>query len=480
MNTKHIEKIIPLFEDKRQYLSRHCFFYSEKHLQCIWFDSRIRPKNLFTADQKEVLVESPGEWNKEAGPDFINATLKVDKDNKILKGDIEVHITPEDWIKHGHSSDPHYQNVIAHISYFEGKLPEGVLPKNTIEIALEKPLLQNKLFSFDAIDISAVPELPRAILPPCQSVLKTNPPEMAQALLNEAGKTRIAIKAERIKKLIEEAGEEQAFYEEMMVALGFKNNTQQMRKLAKLIPIKTLREESENEPDKAFAILLGVSGLLPAQAKNSFDKESRILIRNIWDWWWKKSSIWAETKMQQSEWTLYGIRPQNHPQRRLLAVAQLFITKEKPLMEKIKILFKNKQIETKGLFKEVLKLLKIKAPPYWQTHILLGSPQKNSMENLVGEGRSSAILINIIIPFLVATGYEYLLNTYYLSDVPPEDENIIIRRAAINLFGKDHNPSAIYNVALRQQGLIQIYYDFCMIDKTLCKNCPLGKVLSLE
>jgi hypothetical protein len=306
------------------------------------------------------------------------------------------------------------------------------------------------------------------------------PSEEIQTLLNEAGKTRITIKTERMKKLIQENGIEQAFYEELMAALGFKNNSTQMRKLAKLLHLNMLKEESENDPNKAYALLLGVSGLLPAQPKSSFDKESKIMVRNIWDWWWKKSGMWLDNIMHKQDWMLSGIRPQNHPQRRLLAIANLFITKEKSLLETMQTLFASHNADKNAIIKEALKTLAINSPTYWHTHILLGSPYQKDAGSLIGKGRASAILINIVIPFLAAMDFTHLLHCNFLADLPTEDDNTIVRRSARNLFGKDHNPRSLYNCALRQQGLIQIYYDFCINDKTMCSGCPLATALASE
>ncbi len=225
VKTKAIEKLIPLFEDKRKHLSKHGFFYTEKHLQCLWFDSAIRPAVLLTCDGEEVFVEDPGEWNKEAGPDFLNATLRVGKEKRLLYGDVEIHISPEDWIKHNHFADEKYNKVIAHITYFPGSLSKTVLPETVLQISLQKAVERLPYFSFDVIDLFSIPELPRAKNPPCQQILKKLSIKEIKTILNEAGKIRVAIKAEKIKSAIGEGGVEQVFYEEIMAALGYKNNS---------------------------------------------------------------------------------------------------------------------------------------------------------------------------------------------------------------------------------------------------------------
>ena len=52
-----------------------------------------------------VTVVSPGEWNRGAGPDFINATIKLD--GRTFHGSIEIDLDSRNWERHGHhQSEP--------------------------------------------------------------------------------------------------------------------------------------------------------------------------------------------------------------------------------------------------------------------------------------------------------------------------------------------------------------------------------------
>ena len=50
---------------------------TERHVQAIWYDGALRPASLHTTQGAPVEVLDPGEWNREAGPDFRHASLKV-------------------------------------------------------------------------------------------------------------------------------------------------------------------------------------------------------------------------------------------------------------------------------------------------------------------------------------------------------------------------------------------------------------------
>jgi len=68
---------------------------------------------------KQISIFSIGEHNKFEGPDFKNACIQMNE-NMII-GDIEFHKKTSDWIKHNHSADPNYNNVILHIVFQEDK-----------------------------------------------------------------------------------------------------------------------------------------------------------------------------------------------------------------------------------------------------------------------------------------------------------------------------------------------------------------------
>ena len=89
---------------------------TERHVQAIWYDGALRPAALHTTQGAPVEVLDPGDWNQEAGPDFRHASIKVG--NRLMKGDVEIHLRPLDWRAHGHAQNPAYADVIAHVTWF--------------------------------------------------------------------------------------------------------------------------------------------------------------------------------------------------------------------------------------------------------------------------------------------------------------------------------------------------------------------------
>lgn len=399
------------------------FPYRERHLQCLWADPRHRPAALKTSEGEPIEVEHPGDWNLEAGPDFLNAVLRVGKERRRISGDLEIHVHAQAWRQHGHADDPRYASVRFHIVYFPGMEIPGLL-----QIPLQEPLAANPRFSFENIDTAAYPySIPAGDFP-----LRGMDPAQKTEWLESAGEERLRLKAERLVLAMQNKEPVQVLWEELMAALGYKQNKLPFRQLASTLTAARLQALAR-APEEAYALLLGLAGLLPANPDPTWSRETRDFIRSLWDGWWKQSGELKEQALNKAEWTLAGIRPANHPVRRLMAAAHLvFHLHEIP---------ENRQ------------LLAEQPANFWTTHISWKTACAPTA--LVGEPRANAIATNLLVPFRAATG-ETKLDFGHL---PVEPLNSVIRQTAHALFGPDHPPK-IYRSALARQGLIQVFHDY--------------------
>jgi len=396
---------------------RH-FPYRERHIQCLWADPRLRPNQLTTTDGEPVVIEHPGDWNLEAGPDFRNAVLLVGKEQQRIAGDLEIHIHPAAWKQHGHANDPNFANVRFHIVYFQGVEIPGL-----IQISLQEILATDSCFSFENIDLTAYPySIPSGDFP-----LRQMHPDQKIDWLESAGEERLRLKAERFAFAMQSKEPDQLLWEELLAALGYKNNKAPFRRLATTLPLARLHTLATT-PVEAYALLLGLSGLLPPNPNIEWDTETRKFIRSIWDIWWKQASDLREQAFTKTDWVLAGIRPTNHPIRRLMAAAHYAFQIPHPKLTEFK-------------------------PNYWNTHLSWKAPCTPTA--LVGTARANAIVTNILVPWKAATGSEEL----NLERLPVEPTNSIIRQTAHTLFGPDHTPK-VYRSALARQGLIQIFHDY--------------------
>jgi hypothetical protein len=401
---------------------RH-FPYSERHLQCLWADARLRPGGLRSTEGESIEVEHPGEWNLEAGPDFTNAVLRIGKDRRRMAGDLEIHIHPNGWRQHGHHRDPRYEQVRFHLVYFPGSEIRGL-----IQIPLQELLCAKPRFSFESIDITAYPYSIPADAPP----LQTLHPDRKTHWLECAGEARLQLKAERLAYSMQRRDPEQVLWEELLAALGYKHNKAPARQLAGILPLARIRALAAN-PDQAYALLLGLSGLMPANLHPDWDTPTRRFARRIWDFWWRQNSDLKEQSLDPRAWTCSGLRPVNHPVRRLMAAAGYAFRISD-------LAFDNRPLRTV-------------TSGYWDTHLTWN--KSCAPTAIVGASRANAMITNILVPWRAAIGRAHTS----LRRLPAEPVNGTIRQTAHILFGPDHSPG-IYRSALARQGLIQIFHDY--------------------
>ena len=445
-------------------------FFTERHLQCVWFDERLRPA-LTTHEGEPVVVEDPGVWNLEEGPDFLGAVLRVGPDRRRLAGDVEAHIHPADWKHHGHAADPRYQRVRVHFTYFPGPIQTDLLPPGTVHIACKQAMAANPFFSFDNIDVALYPHAARGTPPPCQHILAKWDPDRRAAVLEAAGEERLRRKAERLAAAIQEKGANQALYEDVLCALGYKHNKTPFRLLAERLTHADLMAATGQQPEVAYALLMGVAGLLPEKSPAGADEETRGFVRQMWDIWWKHRERWADRILPRAAWHLGGLRPANHPARRLMAAAQVFC-RTAPAESWMAMAAQGADL----VEEQAGRWLSAPARTYWSQHVSLGGRKSARPTELIGPERAQAILINVLIPFLAAANRPGTFRHQWLRQLPAENGNSLIRQTALNLFGPDHSPT-LYRHGLRQQGLLQIFHDFCLNDRSRCAACSLPRCL---
>ena len=438
----------------------------ERLVQCIWYDQRLRLEALRTVDDQRVEVIFPGWWNLEAGPDFRNATLKIG-DEPERQGDIEIHLRAEDWAHHGHDHDPRYDNVILHVVLWEatgGKLSRtrhgDEIPQLVLHPHLAAPLEQ----LFDEIDSDAYPHNVGNHAGQCADALLALPAETVAALFNAAGDERFAGKTRRFARWIHRVGAEQAFYEGWMEALGYKANKTAFRALAQRVPLTTLAESRVGA-----ALLFGAGNLLPTVAA----KGSDVYARRLWAQWWKLRPEFFDKILPAEAWRLAGIRPANHPHRRLGAAAALLRRHEN---------FAAKAIAAVESHGDPAKLFLQVRDEYWSRHFTLGGKAQAQPAELIGAARAQEIVANIVLPFVAAYAasrqddrLQAQAKARY-DALRPSGDNSLARLATHQLFGTTRVMRRYVQTTRQQQGLLQILQDFCFNDKSVCRQCRFAEL----
>lgn len=81
----------------------------------MWHHLEFNCAQLQTACGKSLQIIDTGEWNRYAGPDFLQAHLRIE--GRDWHGSVEIHKEAGEWYQHGHHEDENYNNVILHVIY---------------------------------------------------------------------------------------------------------------------------------------------------------------------------------------------------------------------------------------------------------------------------------------------------------------------------------------------------------------------------
>lgn len=329
-------------------VSNHSALPDERTLQLLLLEGVFGTS--FTDDSgRDVHILDFGNWNKSAGPDFLNARICIN--GVPQSGDIELDPAPEDWERHGHGSNPGFNGVILHLACAPSRrkwftrnarherVPLAVIPPATLARSGTSPS-------------------GNAPVRHCRhsGLLASMAPEFLETLLQSAAAYRFRNKHRRHAERAKYAGEEQALFENLAETLGYHANKTAMRHLALRAPLRSIR----NCPE---ALLFGTAGFLLPVLPASCTPEAVELHKKLWAQWWPLRAQFELAPDRSFPWTYSGNRPANHPQRRVGALA--VITADFDAFKRLCLA---------GHTEELTKYLSSLTHPYWSTHVTLPSP----------------------------------------------------------------------------------------------------------
>lgn len=419
---------------------------TELELQARWFAGDFG-KEFRTTCGKAIEIVQFGTWNREAGPDFHSAALRLE-DGEILSGSIEFDLVDRNWETHGHSTNPAFEQTILHVFVNAGEqrfFTRTQSHRNVLQLRVDPSTLPDAFAS----------NIPLARPGRCQAPLQNLPEERVTSLLDAAARFRLGRKAARFRTMIEAHGPDEALFQELAAALGYKQNKLPFTLLAQRLPLALLRARESN----AEAFLFGLAGFLEAADLSIYESETRIYLRTLWDQWWPSRDQLQRLALPREIWQLSGARPMNHPQRRLGALA--VVTQHWPGWKHS--LGKAEAVPATRAF-----LLGLRHP-YWNHHYTLTSAPAPAEMALVGDSRIVEILANVVFPFLATQGADVWPDYRQLR---AKLSNRRLETAVARLFGPDPRRAGFVKTVAQQQGLLQIYEDFCLQDNSDCAHCP--------
>ncbi len=418
---------------------------TELEIQARWFAGEFGTNFTSTAGHQVEVVQF-GTWNREAGPDFRDAAVRLNGGDSII-GCIEIDLTDRSWESHGHATNPAFETTVLHVFVHQGAR------------AFFTRTAANRNVPQVRIDLSALAEtfslnIPLARSGRCQAPLQGLPEEKVHAVLQSAAQFRLRQKAARLRRTMDFHGRDEALFQEIAAALGYKENKLPFTLLAQRLPLKLLRQ---NTPDTE-SLLFGFAGFLEAPDLAAYDTGTRDYVRGLWDRWWPYRDDMERLVLPRKTWRMSGTRPLNHPHRRLAALALLACHWPKL-----------RRAAEKPAAANLRKFFGALDHPFWQLHYTLTSEPAAKTMALLGESRISDILANVFFP-LWSLESESVWPEY--AKLPASLTNRRVETAAARLFGEDERRPLFLKTAVQQQGLLQIYEDFCLRDDSDCAQCP--------
>ncbi len=445
---------------------------TEKRLHELWQQQKIPREYLHTLEGQPVEVVNAGQYNRDRGPDFRRATLRVA--GKILQGDIEIHVHAGDWSAHGHHLDPAYNDVILHLALLASDSPET---DRTIVRENGLPVLQMLV----PAEILSVPPPQNAALFICP--LSSTSTEKILSTVRHAGQLRLAAKASAFTEQLTQSSWDQVIYRGIAEALGYDKNQEAFRRLAELLPVELLFAELRAVRDLGpeivlDALLFGAAGFL---SPNPSDAASAAFVSTRLKLWEELRHTLQIRPLRPEAWQFFRLRPPNFPTRRLAALSALILKFYRAgILEHLLNVVATLGREPKKLTHELLQHVICPAVGLWQAHYDLQSQPQPARRiaqagDLLGRERALDIVTNIFMPVLwlyygeAGDGVLQSQVQEAYSTLPKLQENQITRRMRQQLSETFPLQKKVAEAARSQQGLIHLHKVFCR--PLRCQEC---------
>ncbi len=414
---------------------------TEQFLQYLWKNKLFQTDSLISSEGQEIIIQSPGQQSFDAGPDFINAKVKIG--HTLWAGNVEVHIRSSDWFRHNHYLDKAYDNVVLHVVYqhdAEITRSNGT-PIPVLELKFDEKILQR----YTELQIS-----PNKAA--CEQYLSTIDRFFIDNWLDNLLAERLNLKATNILMAFENNNHDlnETFYQLLLQNFGFKTNKQPMEQLSRKLPYKYILRHRDN--------LLSIEAMLFGQAgflNEALDDDYYMKLQKEWNFLSTKFQL---VPMEKHLWKFLRLRPANFPTIRLAQLAMLLYS-QNDLLGFITHYTTNETLDEK---------FQSGVSEYWKTHYTFGR-KSSSKEKPLGKEALDSIKINTLAPWLFFYGklnnkQEYTDKAVNILEHTRAEKNTITNYWAAQKITPLH--------AGQSQALIQLTNEYCK--PRGCLFCHIG------
>ena len=416
----------------------------EAFLHYVWNFRKCDIPGLKLVSGQSISILFPGQHNQLAGPDFLNAQLRIE--DTVWAGHVEIHVNASDWYAHRHEQDPAYRNVILHVVWHDDAVvvAQNGIPLPTLELCNFLP--QELYASYNDLLTKRVSFIP------CEKEVGEVDSIIVRSWLERLYLERLQRKVAVILEEVEfsAADWEAIFFVQLARGFGTKINKEGFEAMARQIPMRVIARSRSNR-QSLEALFMGVGGLL--DEARSIDPYM-LDLRREFEYLKQKFDL---QPMLRERLHFFKLRPLNFPTIRLSQLAELL---HRPS------LLSSLCIEKKSLG-ELHQLMRVGTSSYWETHYTFGKNSKSKIK-LTSTAFINSLLINVILPFKYAYlrwsgGDPWAEVMEVIEQIPPEKNSIIRRFEKMDI---------TVSSALDTQALLELYGRYCTSKR--CLECAIG------
>ncbi|MBQ9641840.1 MAG: DUF2851 family protein [Bacteroidaceae bacterium] len=416
----------------------------EQLLHYCWKHKILPLRPLQTTDGRTVEVLNPGRHNRDAGPDFLDARVKID--GVLWAGSVEVHVRASDWHRHGHDGNPAYEHIILHIVGIDDErltYPDGT-PVPQVQLDVPQYVSDNydRLLRADS-------------LPRCKNVLGGIPKLLVHSWMSALQVERLELRMQQIMERRNQLDKnwEDTLFVTIARSFGFGKNGDAFEHWAYSIPMSAVGKHRDNLL-QVEAIFFGQAGLLddPSAAADDYFRQ----LQREYKFLRQKFSL---TPIDRHQWKFLRLRPQNFPHIRIAQLAMMYYQGRLNLS----------RLLNADAVSDLKALLQTQVSDYWRTHYQFGSDLTPSSDKHLSDASMELLIINAVSPLLFSyaryVGNEDLAEhaVRLLETLKPEANSIIRswREAGVQVEN-----------AADTQALLQLHTAYCL--RHDCLRCRFG------
>lgn len=417
---------------------------SEELLYFLWKFRLFNHKDLTTTSGETLEIISAGIHNKEAGPDFEHAKVKIGE--TVWVGNVEMHLRSSDWDNHKHFLDKAYNNVVLHVVWEHDK---EILRNDGTRV----PTLAIRGLEYENIEARYRDLVENLNWIPCENQLATVEDMRIESWLSRVLIERLEQRSLAVRTLLGEykGSWDDAFYVMLARNFGFKTNALPFELLARSLP-QTILAKHKNNPFQIESLIFGQAGFLSGHLEDDYPmklKAEYIFLK-------KKYNL---VPLDQYLWKFLRLRPNNFPTVRLAQFSAL-VFRSSHLFSKIVEVTNVKELW--DLFNDLAINI------FWRNHYRFGKVAPESSKQL-GDNSINNILMNAVVLFIFTYGKETGQREYVsraidiLQSIPFELNQVTagFKKIGVKLGNAD-----------RSQALMQLKKEYC--DERRCLDCGIG------